>query len=482
MLTHSYVPGDMLLSALVPIPKSKKKSPNDSNNYRSIALSSILAKVMDNIILMKHGHLLHTSDLQFGFKPNHSTIQCTFVMQEVVDYYMRRGSPCHAILLDASKAFDRVEYVKLFRLLVKRKLCPLTIKLLLCMYTNQSLFVKWNGTKSARFECSNGIKQGGVISPVLFCIYMDELLVRLEKTGVGCYMGHYFMGALCYADDLTILAPSVSSAQKLLTECEKYANEFNVKFNSSKSVLVPFNVPDGQIIKLKLNGLDILHNDNAIHLGSHIGKDGNRNNICKAVQHLIYRTNMLMSNYGFCSYKVRVRLFDTFCMSLYGSPLWKISSKYINELIVTWKKCVRKVLKIDKKSRSRYLPHLIDKPDIKCQLLLRFAKFWLRCKCSSNSRVKIAAQNAMRSQSIVAENVRQVSFYLNDDISDICDVFNSQNDVKCRFHAVWVKKLLCEDQITASIIKELIACREGNLCLHYTRNDVNTVLVYLCTS
>ena len=93
--------------------------------------------------MIKHSDALGTSSMQFGFKAEHSTCQCTFVLQEVVDFYVSRKSSCYAVLLDASKAFDRVHYVKLFKLLLDKGMCPLVAKLLVCMYTKQQLIVKW---------------------------------------------------------------------------------------------------------------------------------------------------------------------------------------------------------------------------------------------------------------------------------------------------------------------------------------------------
>ena len=80
---------------------------------------------MDNVIIAQHGDVLNSSMLQFGFKQKHSTVQCSFVIQEVLDYYTRDGSQCHVIMLDASKAFDRVRYSKLFEVLLRRRMCPL---------------------------------------------------------------------------------------------------------------------------------------------------------------------------------------------------------------------------------------------------------------------------------------------------------------------------------------------------------------------
>ena len=80
----------------------------------------------------------------------------------------------------------------------------------------------------------NGVKQGGVLSPLLFAIYTDSLLKRLEESGVGCHMGGHFTGALAYADDITLLSPSMSGLRTLSKVCEEYATEFDVTFNGKK--------------------------------------------------------------------------------------------------------------------------------------------------------------------------------------------------------------------------------------------------------
>ena len=194
-----------------------------------------MSKILDSVIMSKEKLTLNTSDLQFGFKKNSSTDHCTLAMIETISYYNSQKSQVYVALLDASKAFDRVKYCKLFRLLQKRKVSPMVLRLLINMYINQELQVRWGTQTSATFSVSNGVKQGGVLSPILFTVYVNELLQKLEEKRIGCRVGNYFAGCLAYADDLTLLAPTKKGLQFMIDTCEKFANEFEIVFNGSKT-------------------------------------------------------------------------------------------------------------------------------------------------------------------------------------------------------------------------------------------------------
>ena len=145
-----------------------------------------------------------------------------------------------ACFLDASKAFDRVNHSILFCLLLDRNLSPVIVRFLLSWYSSQSLNVRWNQHLSSHFRVSNGVRQGVVLSPILFTIYLDELLRRLSNSGIGCHLDYFYTGAFAYADDIVLLPSSPSALRHLLLICEQFCVEYGLSFNAAKTRLIRF--------------------------------------------------------------------------------------------------------------------------------------------------------------------------------------------------------------------------------------------------
>ena len=94
------------------------------------------------------------------------------------------------------KSFDRVNHKTLFSILEKRNLPPTLLRFIWSWYKEQSCTVKWNSCSSLPFGVSNGVRQGGVLSPILFTVYLDELLQHLAQLDTGCHLGHHFVGSV----------------------------------------------------------------------------------------------------------------------------------------------------------------------------------------------------------------------------------------------------------------------------------------------
>ena len=218
LVRHGFMPHCFRDCVLIPVPK-KNKDVTCSSSYRPIALASSLSKTLEHLILIKYSTFLHTSPLQFGFKPGSSTTLCTGVVKNIISRYIHSGSSVHGCFLDASKAFDLVDHSLLFQKLIDRGLPLPVVRFLSSWYSSQMMKVRWDKSLSSPFHVSNGVRQGGVLSPVLFSVYLDGLLQKLADSGVGCHWGHLFAGAVCYADDIVLLAPCPSALRILLNIC-----------------------------------------------------------------------------------------------------------------------------------------------------------------------------------------------------------------------------------------------------------------------
>ena len=265
-LRHSYLPKTIRDCVIVPVPKSGK-DPTCSQNYRPITLASTLSKVIEHVILQKYRNLLSSNQLQFGFKPGSSTTQCTALMKMVVSRYINNGSKVFGCFLDASKAFDRVDHGLLFQKLEKRGLPPVVLSFLLNWYSTQRMSVQWSHDNLSRgLTVSNGVRQGGVLSPFLFAIYLDSLIDELSLSSVGCRWRWMFTGVFCFADDIVLLAPCTSALRHMLSLCSAYVTSHGLIFNLDKTQLICFRkhtypVPDDII---EFNGVLLNFSDTYI--------------------------------------------------------------------------------------------------------------------------------------------------------------------------------------------------------------------------
>ena len=170
-LIHGVLPDSLLSVTLVPVIKDKAGRMGSLDNYRPIALASILSKVLERILLSRLQDYISTTHNQFGFKPKHSTDLCIFALKEVIRKYKSHNSSVLLCFIDASKAFDRVNHWKLFSKMCERGVPCYILRILVYWYAHQVMQVRWGGSISDPFSVSNGVRQGGILSPVLFSLY-----------------------------------------------------------------------------------------------------------------------------------------------------------------------------------------------------------------------------------------------------------------------------------------------------------------------
>ena len=200
-------------------------------------------------------HLI-TQPNQFGFKKNHSTDQCIFALKEIINKYKTQDSCVYTCFLDASKAFDRVCHSKLFKKLSDRGTPGYLLRILSFWYVNQSMQIRWGSKISDKFSVSNGVRQGSILSPHLFKVYVDDLSIILNAFKIGCVISDIIINHLMYADDLVLISPSSAGLQILINACHQYGIQFDIKFNSKKSAIMPFLSADKRKFRIPSFKLD----------------------------------------------------------------------------------------------------------------------------------------------------------------------------------------------------------------------------------
>ena len=168
-LVHGSITSSLLACCFLPLLKGSK-DPADIGSYRAIAGSSLILKLFENLILLVWGHLLCSDSLQFGFKPKTSTTQCTWLVSEVVQHFLRQGSHPIVTLLDCKAAFDTCRFDIMFQRILDKGVPAIVVRALMYSYQQQYAWVRWGQARSDIFPIRNGTRQGSIASPVLWAV------------------------------------------------------------------------------------------------------------------------------------------------------------------------------------------------------------------------------------------------------------------------------------------------------------------------
>ncbi len=391
-LIHGHVSNLLLVATIIPLIKDKLGDMESSDNYRSIALSSVILKVFDWVVITLFGDVLGLDELQFSYQKDCSTTMCTWLVVESISHFSRNNSDIYACFMDMKKAFDMVKHSSLFKKLNERRLSPIFIRLLLVMYKTQTAKVKWEGTESDTFSIMNGVKQGAVLSAILFCIYIDDLLKELRRKGDGCWINGNFVGVIVYADDIVLLSPCIDGLQNMINTCSSYAKSHNLSFSThenpkrSKTKCVAFQRYKKEVYNLKLNEKDLPWVTSVKHLGSTITDDGRTNqDLTEKRAMYVARNNELVQELYFAHPKTQIWANNVFNTSFYGSPLWEMFSREFEKLEKTWNVSHRIMLSIPRTSHRYFVEPLSDRSHIVKSLKKRFLNFLSKIRESKKS-------------------------------------------------------------------------------------------------
>ena len=252
---------------------------------------------------------------------------CIFTLKEAVSSYNALGSHMFLCFMDATAAFDRISYITLFEKLLDRKIPMYIIRILYFWYFNQKLYVRWDSHLSKPFSVTNGVRQGGILLPLLFNVYTYDLSLELNSLHVGCCINYVKLNHLMYADDIVLFAPSLKGLQRLVNVCNDYGSSHSITFNKTKTVCM-------QVLSKKTSwtvsnpcitlGTERLRFvDKFTYLGCILTSDWTDDeDMHKHVCLLYCKANTLIRKFSQCSEKIRILLYQMYCGTLYCCSLW----------------------------------------------------------------------------------------------------------------------------------------------------------------
>ena len=239
MYIHEYVPDAFGQTVTFPIPKdSSNKLLASSDNYRGITVSPIISKIFEFCLLNRFEKYLRSSNYQFGFKKKIGCNHAHYTLQKTVEYFIAGDSTVNLCSIDVSKAFDKLNRYTLFTKLMARN-CPTNfISTLECWYDKSYTCIKWGNCYSRPVCLPNGIRQGSILSPMLFSVYTSDLLEKLQNSKLGCHIHFISFNAFMYADDLLLLSLSLSDLQTMVTICLEELKKLDMCINIKKSGII----------------------------------------------------------------------------------------------------------------------------------------------------------------------------------------------------------------------------------------------------
>ena len=267
------------------------------------------------------------------------------------------------------------------------------MRILVYWYENQSMCVRWGKMLSKPFNVSNGVRQGSVLSPRFFSVYMDDLSKKLNELNIGCTIGNFIISHMMFADDLVLISPSTRGLSTLLSECQKYGIDCDIVFNPKKSAIM-FIRPDYMLnIRMpvfKINDEKIEVVKSYKYLG-HIMCDtlSDDLDILRQRKKIFAQGNSLLRKFFMCSIEVKATLFRSYCSSFYTAQLWtKYSQNVINKLFIAYHNTLKLFVGVNKREHTRPICVALN---VKfCPALIRnlVFKFMTRLTLSKNTLLK----------------------------------------------------------------------------------------------
>ena len=372
-------PPDWKKAVLMPLHKKVCKLMCD--HYRGIALLSICGKAYTLVLLNRCRAAIERRlhEAQYGFRHGRGTGLQIFNVRKLVEMSREFSAPMHMAFIDLRKAYDSVNRDAMWRVLSLYDVDATTVNLVKDLYDDGQMCVKLGKSVSSSFSVSTGVRQGCILSPFLFNVYMDHV-VRQIQAALPIHHGveiAYRIGAslvpmsnlqrynernliqfLLYADDMVLLCRNAEHMEIMLKVCDRVMEDWGLEINVGKTKVMSIDIHKvDPLPRICMRGEVVEEVDSFCYLGSIISSNAS----------LDPEINKRICSAGAAFQKLRKRVFDDRHISLmvkmavykisivpillYGSETWALSKQQAHRLEVFQNNCLRSILGVSRADR-----------------------------------------------------------------------------------------------------------------------------------
>ena len=350
-------PEEWTRSLIIPLPK--KGNLRLCQNYRTISLISHTSKIMLRVVLnrLKKEAEEHLADEQAGFRAGRSTVEQIFNCRIIMEKHLQHQRDLFHNFIDFKKAFDRVWHEGLWHVLRGFGIEEGLIQVIQALYNSASSAVLLNSDIGDFFKTTVGVRQGCLLSPVLFNLFLEnimrETLLDFHST---ISIGGRPISNLRFADDIDLMGGSNQELQNLTDRLTARSGAYGMEVSSEKSKIMVNSTKDTPA-NISMNGQQLEEVDAFKYLGSTLTKDGRstteiKTRISIATSAMARLTKIWRSRD--ISFHTKMKLYKALIVSilLYGCESWTMTAETTKRVQTFETKCFRRLLGIPWQARK----------------------------------------------------------------------------------------------------------------------------------
>nr|VZI08543.1 unnamed protein product [Spirometra erinaceieuropaei] len=347
------VPDDWDLGILVPILKKGDKT--RCENYRGISLIDVAAKIFAIVLLRRFQAVRdsRTRPNQAGFRAGRGCADQIFTLRRILEFHHSYQQPTAVCFVDFSAAFDSVHRESLWRIMALDGVPAKIIAMIKAYYRSTTARVLVRNNLSQPFGIRSGVRQGCILSPILFNNAIGWILGRAlrESDGVEFAPGHRLTD-LDYADDIALLASSFGDLQSVVSRVNEVAKSAGMSINAGKTKVFSSCIPDQEKAPLGIDGCQLEEVDSFKYLGARLLPNGqSKDDIVSRIDAACWVFSSLRKclwNRRDLSIATKIRVYRAVVRSvlLYDCECWALRVEDERKLEVFDHHCLRTILRM----------------------------------------------------------------------------------------------------------------------------------------